>query len=233
MKFPIFLLVIVFVLCAAVSAQTRNSDPVLQGSANYAMPQEAIDAGIDGKVAVGIHVDETGKPTKATLILGPMWPCGSKPVKALNSLSSTLSDTVLKLHFDPAIKNGKPVASDIVLRMTITNPMLGPRLPLDIDPATGKAAYRIVTEGVINGKALSLPIPSYPAEAKLAQVSGTVVVQVLIDERGKVVRSGAVSDHSLLQYAAREAACGAIFAPTVLKGNPVQVSGIITYNFNR
>jgi len=53
----------------------------------------------------------------------------------------------------------------------------------------------------------------------------------LIDETGKVVSASAAGGHPLLQAAAVSAARGARFSPTLLSGQPVKVSGIITYNF--
>jgi len=85
--------------------------------------------------------------------------------------------------------------------------------------------------GVLNGKAISLPKPAYPAIAKSAHASGTVTVQVLIDENGSVVAAHATSGHSLLQAAAVQAARDAKFSPTRLSGQPVKVSGVITYHF--
>jgi protein TonB len=84
---------------------------------------------------------------------------------------------------------------------------------------------------VLNGKAISKPMPPYPPIAKAAKASGTVVVQVLIDEAGKVVEAHAVSGHPLLQKAAENAARNARFSPTQLSGQPVKVTGVITYNF--
>jgi protein TonB len=88
-----------------------------------------------------------------------------------------------------------------------------------------------ISGGVLNGKALSLPTPVYPAIARAARASGTVVVQVLIDEDGKVVEANAVSGHPLLQTAAKDAALQAVFRPTKLSGRPVKVTGVVTYNF--
>lgn len=45
--------------------------------------------------------------------------------------------------------------------------------------------------GVLNGKALSLPKPSYPAAARVVNASGAVNVQVTIDEYGNVVSATA------------------------------------------
>lgn len=92
-------------------------------------------------------------------------------------------------------------------------------------------AGRTISGGVLNGKATSLPKPPYPPAARAAKASGTVVVQVIVDEQGNVVTANAVSGHSLLRAAAVSAARGAKFSPTLLTGKPVKVSGVITYNF--
>jgi periplasmic protein TonB len=88
-----------------------------------------------------------------------------------------------------------------------------------------------ISGGVLNGKAISLPKPPYPAIARSARAAGTVVVQVTIDESGKVISARAVSGHPLLQAAAVQAAYGARFSPTQLSGQPVKVTGTISYNF--
>jgi protein TonB len=83
----------------------------------------------------------------------------------------------------------------------------------------------------MNGKALHLEKPTYPAIARQAHASGTVIVQVLIDEAGNVVSARATSGHPLLHAASVAAARASKFAPTKLSGQPVKVSGVITYNF--
>ena len=90
---------------------------------------------------------------------------------------------------------------------------------------------KTISGGVLNGKAISLPKPAYPPIAKQAHASGTVVVQVVVDEKGNVVSARPVSGHPLLQAAAVSAARGAKFSPTKLNGKPVRVTGVITYNF--
>jgi protein TonB len=57
------------------------------------------------------------------------------------------------------------------------------------------------------------------------------MVQVLVDENGNVVSAHAVSGHPLLQAACVAAARNAKFSPTKLSGQPVKVSGVVTYNF--
>ncbi|MDQ3585021.1 MAG: TonB family protein [Pyrinomonadaceae bacterium] len=89
-----------------------------------------------------------------------------------------------------------------------------------------------VSGGVLTGKAVSKPQPAYPPIAKAARASGTVVVQVTVDEAGKVISASAVSGHPLLRQAAVQSAYGWRFSPTMLSGQPVKVTGTISFNFN-
>ena len=100
--------------------------------------------------------------------------------------------------------------------------------PPEVKPTPPRAP---ISGGVLNGKAISLPKPAYPPIAKAAHASGTVTVQVTIDENGNVISAHAVSGHPLLQAVAVAAAKGARFSPTKLSGQPVKVTGVITYNF--
>lgn len=88
-----------------------------------------------------------------------------------------------------------------------------------------------VSSSLISSKTLDKPAPPYPALAKAARAQGTVAVQIVIDEQGKVISAKATSGHPLLQSAAVQAAFRARFTPTVLGGLPVKVTGSITYNF--
>jgi|ERR1043166_233405 TonB family protein len=88
-----------------------------------------------------------------------------------------------------------------------------------------------ISGGVLNGRAIVLPKPAYPPIARAAHASGTVVVQVIIDEEGNVISARAVSGHPLLQAVCVAAARGAKFSPTKLAGQPVKVTGVIAYNF--
>lgn len=89
------------------------------------------------------------------------------------------------------------------------------------------------TKGVVNGDAISLPKPPYPAIARAAGVTGTVSVQVLIDETGRVVSAKAVDGHAFFKVEAERAARNAKFNPTLLSDQPVKVSGVIVYRFSK
>ena len=88
-----------------------------------------------------------------------------------------------------------------------------------------------ISGAVLNEKATKLVTPDYPAAARAVRATGTVNVQVTIDEQGNVISASAVSGHPLLRQAAVEAARASSFAPTLLSGQPVKVTGIIVYTF--
>jgi TonB family protein len=88
-----------------------------------------------------------------------------------------------------------------------------------------------VEGGILNSKALELPAPKYPEAAKKAHAFGQVQVKVVVDETGRVISAEALFGPESLRQAAVEAARLARFAPTVVEGITVKVSGILTYDF--
>ncbi len=85
-----------------------------------------------------------------------------------------------------------------------------------------------ISAGVLNGKAIELPLPKYPREAR---ASGLVTVQVVVDEQGKVISAEAVGGPDVLREAATNAAWKARFSKTRLMGQLVKVTGVLVYRF--
>ena len=86
---------------------------------------------------------------------------------------------------------------------------------------------------VLNGRALSLPKPEYSRTAmERGGRAEVVVVKVEIDETGKVISATDMCKASpRVSAAAVAAAWKARFSPTLLRGQPVKVKGIIRYSF--
>ncbi len=85
---------------------------------------------------------------------------------------------------------------------------------------------------VLNGRAISLPKPLYPDEARRGHAQGIVVIKVTIDELGKVIEAEDMcGGNPLLVRPSLEAARKARFTPTKVSGQAVKVTGVITYNF--
>ncbi|HVG30902.1 MAG TPA: energy transducer TonB [Pyrinomonadaceae bacterium] len=101
-------------------------------------------------------------------------------------------------------------------------------------PAPTPARQRVGVlklSNLVTSKIVSKPVPAYPQIAKAAGIQGAVSVEILVDEQGRVISAKATTGHALLRIAAQQAAMQARFTPTKLDGEPVKVSGVITYNF--
>lgn len=99
-------------------------------------------------------------------------------------------------------------------------------------PAPVKPPDKVrLSTSVIASKIITKPAPAYPTIAKQTGVQGTVTVEILIDEEGRVVSARATGGHPLLRAAAQSSAFHARFSPTFISSRPVKVTGIITYNF--
>ena len=129
-----------------------------------------------------------------------------------------------------AQRANKPAEDGVVADANVADGETKPDAAAGVNP---QAKRRPISGGVLNGKAIVLPKPDYPAEAKTAGAAGSVAVQVTIDEMGSVIEAKAVSGHPLLQQPSVNAALQARFSPTSLMGEPVKVTGVIVYNFVR
>jgi TonB family protein len=81
------------------------------------------------------------------------------------------------------------------------------------------------------GKAISLPKPAYPEEAKAQGASGRVVVRVVANEKGHVIWAEVIDGHPLLKEASLKAACQAQYSPEKISNRAIKVSHVISYNF--
>ena len=88
-----------------------------------------------------------------------------------------------------------------------------------------------VFAGILSRRAINLPKPVYPKELRKKNISGPVTVKVIIGFDGRVIFAEAIKGRSELFEVAVEAARKARFSPTLLKGKPVKVEGVIIYNF--
>ena len=102
-----------------------------------------------------------------------------------------------------------------------------------IPPPRQPAAKRIVRVGShIKAPRQTYSVqPEYPPLARQAHVSGTVVVDAVLDEHGNVVGAHALSGHPLLIPAALREVLQWKYEPTLLNGTPVAVEMEVTVHF--
>ena len=90
---------------------------------------------------------------------------------------------------------------------------------------------RRVSSGVQNALLIHQVDPVYPELAKRARVSGIVLLQVTVDERGAVAGIKLIRGHPLLNQSAIDAVSQWRYSPTLLSGEPVPVIATVTVNF--
>jgi TonB family protein len=78
---------------------------------------------------------------------------------------------------------------------------------------------------------VSGPKPTYPPMAKQAHIQGKVELAAVIGKDGKVVDLKVISGHPLLVQASLDAVRDWVYRPTLLNGNPVEVSTTIDVNY--
>jgi TonB family protein len=168
---------------------------------------------IGTKQAEGVRLQSTGSEKKTTEVIWLRW-------------SLRLVEFVF-VRSDADESVGAQLWQTVSSSLRIEAPVLNVK---DTEPQPKNEGTKIQGD-LLNGRALSLGWPSYPPVARAAHVSGTVTVQVIIDEQGNVIAARAVDGHPLLQPAAVSAARQSRFSRTLLDGEPVRVTGVIKYNF--
>jgi protein TonB len=176
----------------------------------------------------------TAQPVAPTVVNNTVKPANSKPNTPANKTRDARKNVTPEL----------PTASNTVADMSaaqldvkapaVVSDQTVPVVKLDSEPPPTPAPRPIlkpISGGVLNGTAISLPPPVYPDAAKRMRTAGTVIVDVVLDETGKVVSAIATSGPTILRDPAVQAALKARFSPTKLSGQPVKVSGVINYKF--
>ncbi|HEX6185509.1 MAG TPA: cytochrome c oxidase assembly factor Coa1 family protein [Pyrinomonadaceae bacterium] len=226
-----------------VAMSAMKSSDVYQGALKAAQAHPAAIERLgepikDGWLVTGnVNVSASGGNANLTIPLSGPKNSGTLHVRAVSPDGNWMYE-----QLDLTVEGGETVS---LLDRNVVQPP--PGAPVDVEedaddaaaedeegeaaPSPSPSNGKTISGGVLNGKAISKPEPPYPAIAKAARASGLVTVQVTVDETGHVVSASAVSGHPLLREAAVQAARQARLSPTLLSGEPVKVSGLLTYNF--
>jgi TonB family protein len=176
----------------------------------------------EAKAAAAKLVD--AKPQPVNKPAGNLVVAGNnKPALALPAINSA------------AIRSSAPSTSVLASNNAAPTSVKGTMVDLESEPPVGptsKPLLKPISGGVLNGRAVTLPAPTYPDVARRMRMDGTVTVEVVVDENGKVISARAMTGPSLLRESAIQAALKARFSATKLSGQPVKVTGVINYRFS-
>ena len=186
------------------------------------IPNTHPDNGAVRSTRVGELIDSASNPNNVPPVIGTVAP-SVPPARSDSVLGNENADPIAPAAGGRGVPGGS--GSGSVVDLPDTPPPPPAPSPKPAVPQVLKVSV------VLNSRALELPKPVYPRMAVQIHLQGTVTVQVLIDETGKVISAKALSGHPLLVPDAQKAALQARFSPTKISDQPVKVSGVITYNF--
>lgn len=86
-------------------------------------------------------------------------------------------------------------------------------------------------KGGIGPMPLFQPMPSYPASARPLRLSGTVVLEILVDHTGQVAEVRVIESSPSFDDAAVEAVEKWRFQPIIVNGKPIRWKGIVRHHF--
>lgn len=107
--------------------------------------------------------------------------------------------------------------------------VVGPPAP----PAPARPAPAPVSAGDLGSRVIEAPPPAYPMMSRRKREQGVVLLNVLLDETGRVakVTVQSSSGHQRLDRAALDAVRRWRWAPTLVDGVPMQVRGLVEIPF--
>jgi peptidyl-prolyl cis-trans isomerase A (cyclophilin A) len=144
-------------------------------------------------------------------------------------------DVVKAIARVPADGENKPLTPVVIKNVTILR-VEGQPLPPDPNaapqPATELPKRINVSGGVMVGMVDHKTVPEYPIDARQAGVSGTVVLEAIIDTDGRVQDLKVISGPALLQQAALDAVKSWRYRPYLLQGRPIEVHTTINVIFS-
>ena len=113
-----------------------------------------------------------------------------------------------------------------------THPLMT-AVPGEVPPSSQHStAAQPQADGIVAGRLIHKEDPKYPKEARKKKIQGQVVLQVTVDENGKVNRAAGISGDLSLVNAAEEAILKWEFEPFTQNGQAVSVQQNLTFNFD-
>jgi TonB family protein len=196
-------------------------------------PQDALEAGIGGRVFVDIAVNAAGDVTTGAIVTGPdeLRDSAFKAAMALK-FNPHPETTPMRLSVDYRIRSDSTTVSISWWDASGTRTRAaGRRLPSD------RGATAVVWEQNSERRDVAPPrktkdvAPTYPAAARAAGVQGSIVLEAIIDERGRVTRTSLLRSIPLLDRAAIDAVMQWEYEPTMINGTAVPNAVTVTVNF--
>ena len=199
-------------------------------------PNDAILQDIQGKVYVKVTINESGKVESARIAQG-----------ISPSLNKAALTAAKKMEFKPAVLKGKNVKVSIAVPVNfILDPnKKGPEIETNKNIIAGQALKE--KEGDQNiepDPSVFIPVekqperlkivkPVYPELAKRANITGRVILKVLVSKEGKPIKTLLLkADNEIFIEPSKEAAMKTLFSPAIQNRKPIMCWVNIPYVFS-
>lgn len=231
MRNTVLLLLLHSVLLFGGFASAQTTDAVTPAKALdvpvYKLSPEAVAAGIDGKLTIGLRINSDGSTGNVWVYGTPMWPCGSpRPDSEIEGVIRSVKEQVLAIKFSPEMKDGKPRSTEAEITLSLSRRFAGaartPRRLFRLDDSDPG----LVDVGPIESLAEKLEKPFVDGGRR-----GPLILQILVSETGKVTHAGFLKGAPPYFQAARDAVCSSTFRTGSVDGKRHQITGLLTYIF--
>jgi periplasmic protein TonB len=222
----------------AAARTARTIDPVKTAEASRTdNPGRAVPPGKEGKPAAGAQpAPATGvqPPPAATANQNLTATVTSEPVEKPAAMAASPAETPAVGLPVRAVETAPPPPAPEPVSNTV-NPKSAASLE---DPASSKrpAVQPLLPAPAVPKKAtpaivISKVLPVYPEMARKSRITGTVTVEVMIDETGRVTKATPMSGPAILQTEAANAVLRWQFRPANIEGIPVPSSNQVSIIF--
>jgi TonB family protein len=171
-------------------------------------------------VCVLVGVATCGSALALRLDMNEPPPVAAAP--AANDAARTVPDMAIITPDAAPAANGPVSMEHPVPDMAVITP----------DGAPGANGPVSIAAGVVAGNKIGGENPKYPAEARAAKVSGTVVLRAIISKTGAIANLQVISGPKELRASAVDAVRTWHYKPYLLNGEPTAVETTINVNYN-
>lgn len=205
------------------SAQTKppqkgGRQAIANGSASAARNDNAAADSTNGSEEfLTLSSAEPAAPQPKKPALGGAAPANSGVTKSGGAQDSAEAEVALALNSEPSVSHSEALVTGLPV--------------VNKEPVAPDAPIVPVGGDVKAARLLSSVKPGYPALAKSQHVSGSVIIDALIDANGRVTTMKVVSGPTLLHQAAMEALKQWKYEPAMLDGKAVPMHLTVTLQF--
>ena len=222
---------------------------ILRGDDGSVLSQEKYTYELDEfgnwkKMTTAIAIYENGtisyEPTQLTYRTLTYY-YGPATLKPSVPAAPVMTPSKQRVDAEPAPVENKPVPTQPP--GVVSTPLVNvtekpvPVAPTSTEASESKEDVKLpilrISEEVLRKAAVDLPVPQYPADAELARASGSIQVELIIDQNGVVTTARAISGNPILFDAATSAARKARFLMSAFSDHPTRAYSVLTYNFAR